>query len=149
VCQYLSEDGLTLASMPQHIWRLPTVDEAVRSMARHVQNSGGVWDADIAKATYKTTPDKESPLWNVRSQVIYWWTATELLISATTGYGTNTPLSKDDYGWQLCWVSIVEGIWFWVSNPISFLPSPNNGDRIKFAKCPGDQNRTYDDNRHR
>jgi hypothetical protein len=78
VCQYLGKDGLTLAPVPQHIWRLPTVDEAVRSMARHGQNSGGVWDADVAKATYKTTPDKESPLWNVHSQVIYWWTATEV-----------------------------------------------------------------------
>jgi hypothetical protein len=77
-CQYLSEDGLTRASTPQHIWRLPTVDEAVRSMARHGQNSGGVWDAADAKATYETTPDKESPLWNVHSQVIYWWTATEV-----------------------------------------------------------------------
>jgi hypothetical protein len=78
VCQYLDEDGLTPASAPQHIWRLPTVDEAVRSMARHGQNSGGVWDAENAQATYKTTPDKESPLWNVHSQVIYWWTATEI-----------------------------------------------------------------------
>ena len=77
VCQHLSEDGLTLAPAPQHIWRLPTVDEAVGSMARHGQNSDGVWNAEIAKATYKTTPDKESPLWNVYSQVIYWWTATE------------------------------------------------------------------------
>jgi hypothetical protein len=32
----------------------------------------------IAKATYKTTPDKESPMWNVHSQVIYWWTATDV-----------------------------------------------------------------------
>jgi hypothetical protein len=47
-------------------------------MARHRQNSGGVWDAGNAKATYKTTPDKESPLWNAHSQVIYWWTATEV-----------------------------------------------------------------------
>jgi hypothetical protein len=78
VCQYLSEDGLTLASTPQHTWRLPTVDEAVRSMARHGQNSGGVWDAEMAEATYQTPPDKESPLWNVHSQVIYWWTATEV-----------------------------------------------------------------------
>ena len=78
VCQHLSEDGLTLAPTPQHIWRLPTVDEAVRSMARHGQNSGGVWNAEIAEATYKTTPDKESPLWNVHSQVIYWWTGTEV-----------------------------------------------------------------------
>jgi len=78
VCQSLSEDGLTLAPTPQHIWRLPTVDEAVRSMARHGQNSDGAWNVKIAKATYKTTPDKESPLWNVYSQVIYWWTATEV-----------------------------------------------------------------------
>jgi hypothetical protein len=76
VCRYLGEDGLTSALVPQHIWRLPTVDEAVRSMARHGQNSGGVWDAENAQATYQTTPDKESPLWNVHSQVIYWWTAT-------------------------------------------------------------------------
>jgi hypothetical protein len=77
VCEYLGEDGLTLAPAPQQIWRLPSVDEAVRSMARHGQNSGGVWDAASAEATYETTPDKESPLWNVHSQVIYWWTATE------------------------------------------------------------------------
>jgi hypothetical protein len=76
-CQYLGEDGLTLAPVPQHVWRLPTAAEAVRSMSRHGQNSGGVWDAETAEATYKTTPDKESPLWNVYSQVIYWWTATE------------------------------------------------------------------------
>jgi hypothetical protein len=77
VCAYLDQDGLTLASGVQHTWRLPTVDEAVRSMARHGQNSGGVWDPETREATYETTPDKESPLWDVHSQVIYWWTATE------------------------------------------------------------------------
>jgi hypothetical protein len=76
-CRHLTEDGLTLAPEPQDIWRLPTVDEAVRSMARHGQNCGGVWDSETAKAAYESTPDKESPLWNVHSQVIYWWTATE------------------------------------------------------------------------
>jgi len=54
------------------------VDEAGRSMARYGQNSGWVWDAETAKATYKTTTDKESPLWNVYSQVIYSWTTTEI-----------------------------------------------------------------------
>jgi hypothetical protein len=77
-CEYLSQDGLTLAPVAQHIWRLPSVDEAVRSMARHGQNCGGVWDAESAEAAYDTTPDKESPLWDVHSQVIYWWTATEV-----------------------------------------------------------------------
>lgn len=78
VCRHLSEDGFILAPVTQDIWRLPTTDEAVRSMARHGQNSGGVWHAEIAEATYMTTPDKESPLWNTQSQVIYWWTATEV-----------------------------------------------------------------------
>jgi hypothetical protein len=78
VCQHLDQDGLTLDAEPQQVWRLPAAEEAVRSMARHGQNSGGVWDAEAARATYKITPDKESPLWNVHSQVIYWWTATEV-----------------------------------------------------------------------
>lgn len=75
-CQYLTDDGLARTSVSQNIWRLPTVDEAVRSMVRHGQNSGGVWDTANARATYETRPDKESPLWNTHSQVIYWWTAT-------------------------------------------------------------------------
>jgi hypothetical protein len=78
VCEHLNEEGLTLAPESLHIWRLPTVDEAVRSMARHGQNSAGIWDAEIAEATYNTKPDKESPLWNIHSQVIYWWTVTEV-----------------------------------------------------------------------
>ena len=77
-CQHLSEDGRTLAESPQNVWRLPTVEEAVRSMARHGVNSGGVWNEQTKVATYKVRPDKESPLWNVHSQVIYWWTATEI-----------------------------------------------------------------------
>lgn len=77
-CQYLSKDGLTVESEPQDIWRLPTVDEAVRSMALHGKNSAGVWDAETGAAAYERTPDKETPLWNVYSQVIYWWTATEV-----------------------------------------------------------------------
>ena len=58
----------------QNIWRLPTADEAVRSMMLHGQNAGGVWDALKRKAVYERTPDKESPLWDVHSKVIYYWT---------------------------------------------------------------------------
>jgi len=47
-------------------------------MTRHGRNSGGVWDVKLASASYQTTPDKESPLWNPHSKVIYWWTATEV-----------------------------------------------------------------------
>jgi hypothetical protein len=36
------------------------------------------WIAETAKAIYKMLPDKESPLRDVNSQVICWWTATEV-----------------------------------------------------------------------
>ena len=78
VCQLLNKDGQTLASEPQDIWRLPTVDEAVRSMALHGENSRGLWDDKNAEANYEIRPDKEFPLWDIYSQVIYWWTATEV-----------------------------------------------------------------------
>ena len=77
-CRHLSGDGKSLAEVPQNVWRLPTVEEAVRSLSRHGINSGGIWDGQAKTATYRTVPDKESPLWNARSQVIYWWTATEI-----------------------------------------------------------------------
>jgi hypothetical protein len=78
LCRHLSADGRSLAETPQNLWRLPTVDEAVRSMARHGVNSGGLWHEQKKAATYQVRPDKETPLWNVHSQVIYWWTATEI-----------------------------------------------------------------------
>jgi hypothetical protein len=77
ICRYLTDDGLILAPTFQDIWRLPSVEEAVGSMSRHGHNSDGVWNAESEEAFYKITPDKESPLWNVHSQVIYWWTGTE------------------------------------------------------------------------
>jgi hypothetical protein len=77
-CQFLNEDGKSLASTPQYIWRLPTAEEAVRSMHRHGIRCSGVWNPETAKALYEIKPDKESPLWNIHSQVIYWWTGTEI-----------------------------------------------------------------------
>ncbi len=77
-CRYLTEDGTRLADEPQNIWRLPTVDEAVRSMHRHGKHCHGRWDAETKRTSYKSKPDKESPLWDIYSQVIYWWTADEI-----------------------------------------------------------------------
>jgi hypothetical protein len=77
-CRHLTEDGMSLADAPLDIWRLPTVEEAVRSMHRHGRNCGGIWDAASRTASYERRPDKESPLWDVHSPVIYWWTATEV-----------------------------------------------------------------------
>lgn len=76
-CACLRDDGMSMAESPVHVWRLPSVDEVVRSMALHGENSRGVWDAERERAVYDLRPDKESPLWNVHSPVIYWWTETE------------------------------------------------------------------------
>jgi len=75
ICKHLSEDGFQIMEKEQNIWRLPAVDEAVRSMMLHGENAGGVWHAQEERARYDKTPDKETPLWDVHSKVIYYWTA--------------------------------------------------------------------------
>ena len=78
ICRRLDEDGTKLNETDMEIWRLPNVDEAVRSMSRHGVNSNGIWDESAREARYETKPDKEMPLWDIHSPVIYWWTATEI-----------------------------------------------------------------------
>ncbi len=75
ICRHLSEDGTEVLAEEQNIWRLPSVAEAVGSMMLHGEKAGGFWDETAGKAVYEKTPDKESPLWDVHSQVIYYWTA--------------------------------------------------------------------------
>ncbi len=75
ICRYLSEDGTKIMDKEQNIWRLPTVDEAVRSMTLHNENAGGVLYPDNMEADYKIPPDKETPVWNPDSKVIYYWTS--------------------------------------------------------------------------
>ena len=77
ICNHLTEDGLTISAEAQNIWRLPTVEEAVKSMQRHGVNSQGKLN-ERGEPEYETRPDKETPLWNLHSQVIYWWTKTEI-----------------------------------------------------------------------
>lgn len=73
-CKMLTLDGETLAATPQNIWRLPTVDEVARSMTRKGRNAGGYWDPARKVTEFKITPDKEAPLWNPYTGIIYWWT---------------------------------------------------------------------------
>jgi hypothetical protein len=77
-CASLTADGRSISDKPQNVWRLPTVDEAVRSLVYRGRNAGGVWDPTLRRAQYRVMPDKDSPLWNPHSQVIYWWTGTEV-----------------------------------------------------------------------
>ena len=77
ICKYLTEDGLSLASKPQNIWRLPTVEEAVKSMQRHGVNANGKLN-NGGEPEYEIRPDKETPIWNPNTKVIYLWTKTEI-----------------------------------------------------------------------
>lgn len=75
---------------PQGTWRLPTREELVRSLTRDNQNAGGYID-DSGTVHYTTRPDKETPLWNPHSQVIYYWTSesadeTRAYLVAYNGY---------------------------------------------------------------
>lgn len=72
---HLTADGLSLADEPQHIWRLPTREEIVRSLTRDNHNAGGSWNPDREQASYRHKPDKESPLWDPFSPLIYLWTS--------------------------------------------------------------------------
>jgi hypothetical protein len=76
MCSHLSEDGTELLDEEVNIWRLPSVEEAVACQMLHGENAGGVWDDDAKKASYDMTPDKETPLWDPNSNVIYYWAET-------------------------------------------------------------------------
>jgi hypothetical protein len=77
ICAHLDSSGTVVSDTEANIWRLPSVDEAVRSMVYHGANAGGVWDGVARAASYKEQPDKESPLWNMHKKTVYWWTSTE------------------------------------------------------------------------
>lgn len=103
-CAHLTADGHSLSQEALRIWRLPTIDEAVRSLVRSGRNAGGVWDPQTRQPTYRTAPEKESPLWRRYSQVIYWWTATdagsgEVYRIAYNGF----VMSADKRGWGDYW----------------------------------------------
>lgn len=103
ICKYLSEDGMTLMEEEQNIWRLPSVDEAVRLMSLQGENCEGVWDSVTQEAIYKITPDKESPLWDVHSKIIYYWTSE--ITSTAKAYiwvyngGIYERVAKSNYGY--------------------------------------------------
>jgi len=71
------EDGLTIMNEPQYIWRMPTVDEIVRSLVRHGENAGCTWDGKSERAICQVLPDKETPLWAPNWSPIYYWAADE------------------------------------------------------------------------
>jgi hypothetical protein len=77
ICSRLSFDGLSLADSAVNIWHLPSTDELVRSATRHNVNCQGKLDTSSNQPDYASMPDKEPPLWDIHSKIIYWWTSTE------------------------------------------------------------------------
>lgn len=73
-CARLNDEGTMLENNEVNFWRLPTREEIIGSMTKGNKNSGGFLDEfEIAK--YETKPDKETPLWNPHSKIIYYWTS--------------------------------------------------------------------------
>jgi hypothetical protein len=78
LCRYLSEDGLSLKTEPQDVWRMPTVDDYARSLTRHGENAGCTWQGETnAQMACELLPDKETPLWAPDLDPIYYWAADE------------------------------------------------------------------------
>lgn len=78
LCLYLGEDGITLETEPQNIWRMPTINEYARAFARHGVNAGCTWLGETHdQMTCEIKPDKETPLWAPDLEPIYYWAAEE------------------------------------------------------------------------
>jgi hypothetical protein len=77
LCRFLNADGTMLMPEPQDFWRLPTTDEIVRSLVRHGQNAGCVWDGVSDQAACVVQPNKDAPLWDPDASPIYYWSADE------------------------------------------------------------------------
>ena len=77
--RYLAADGVTLSQDPQDIWRMPTVDEIVRSLVRGGENAGCTFpeDLDRGRARCDRSTDKETPLWAPDYPFIYMWAGQE------------------------------------------------------------------------
>lgn len=90
-CAYLNENGTALVATPVRVWRMPTVDEIVRSLTRRGENAGCVWDGRSSHAVCRTAPDKETPLWAPDQRPIYYWSshgpgpATAFAVNYTAG----------------------------------------------------------------
>jgi hypothetical protein len=77
LCRYLTEDGTTLITEPQSIWRMPTTVEIVRSLVRMGKNAGCTWDGVSLQADCAIQTNKDSPLWDPEASPIYYLSGEE------------------------------------------------------------------------
>jgi hypothetical protein len=74
IAKHLNYDGSKVLPEIQNIWRLPALAELVKFSHRNGKPCNGLLDKNN-HPHYSTIPDKEPPLWNTHSKIIYWWTA--------------------------------------------------------------------------
>lgn len=78
LCLYLSDDGTTLETEAQNIWRMPTINDYASAYARHGVNAGCTWLGEgNDQMNCDIKPDKETPLWAPDLEPIYYWTVEE------------------------------------------------------------------------
>jgi hypothetical protein len=77
LCRYLTEDGQTVASEPQNVWRMPTTEEIVRSLVRRGRHAGCTWEQGEGSAECDVQPNKDTPLWASDQQPVYYWSGDE------------------------------------------------------------------------
>lgn len=99
LCRYLSANGLTLMDAPQDIWRMPTVDEFVRSLMLHGENAGCVWSGGSGWLDCDMQPDKETPLWAPDRDPIYYWAADEDGTDQAYYVSYNGSVHSQNKGW--------------------------------------------------
>jgi len=77
LCAYLDANGTRLMAEPTHVWRMPSVDELVRSLTWRGASAGCTWKGNRGRSSCRTTPQKETPLWAPGEPPIYMWTGSE------------------------------------------------------------------------
>ena len=60
------------------------MEECVTFQHRGGEPAQGRWDARSETAHYDRRPDKESPLWDPHTKIIYWWTSSEAAAAPET-----------------------------------------------------------------
>ncbi|GAB4571666.1 MAG: hypothetical protein Kow0077_08960 [Anaerolineae bacterium] len=96
LCRYLNAEGKQLMQEPQDVWRMPTVEEIVRSLVWRGENAGCSWDGGTQTVHCRVRPDKDWPLWATDWSPVYYWaadeaSAEEAWVVSSTGFVAHQP----------------------------------------------------------
>lgn len=77
ICSHLDITGRVVMDTAMFIWHLPSIEEVVASTYWRGKPMEGAFDSIKLTTNFPETPDKEPPLWDPYSPIIYWWTSKE------------------------------------------------------------------------